>query len=66
VNVCSRLCALSTGLDIVISGPVLRDPGVAALLADPGEGLTARPEAAELRGIGEGPFEFWRVAGAAP
>jgi class 3 adenylate cyclase len=66
VNVCSRLCAFSTGLDIVISGPVLRDPGVAALLADPGEGLTARPEAAELRGIGDAPFEFWRVEGAAP
>jgi len=65
VNVASRLCALSTGADIVISGPILRDPGVAAILADPGEGLTASPEAAELRGIGESPFEFWRVASAA-
>lgn len=61
VNVCSRMCALSTGADIVISGPVLRDPGVAALLADPAEGLTARPESAELRGVGESPFPYWRV-----
>ncbi len=66
VNVCSRLCALSTGADIVVSGPILRDPGVAALLADPAEGLTARRDASELRGIGEFPFEYWRVAAAAP
>ncbi len=66
VNVCSRLCALSTGADIVVSGPVLRDPGVAALLADPAEGLTARRDASELRGIGGSPFEYWRVVAAAP
>jgi class 3 adenylate cyclase len=65
VNVASRLCALSTGADIVVSGPILGDPGVAAILADPGEGLTATPEAAELKGIGETPFEYWRLAGSA-
>ncbi|HXQ80675.1 MAG TPA: DUF5939 domain-containing protein [Opitutaceae bacterium] len=64
VNVCSRLCALSTGADIVISGPILRDPDVAALLADPGKGLTASPDSAALRGVGESPFEFWRVKGS--
>jgi len=38
---------------------------MAAILADPGEGLTATPEAAELKGIGETPFEYWRLAGSA-
>jgi len=61
VNVGSRLCALSTGADIVISGPIQRDPDVAALLADPGKRLTARPDAAALGGVGESAFEFWRV-----
>jgi class 3 adenylate cyclase len=64
VNVSSQLCALSTGADIVISTQVLRDPGVASLLADAGEGLTAKPDAAAPRGAGAPPFEFWRVTGA--
>jgi class 3 adenylate cyclase len=64
VNVCSRLCDLSTGADIVISTQVLRDPGVASLLADAGEGLTATPDSAALRAAGAPPFDFWRVTGA--
>ena len=65
VNVGSRLCALSTGADIVVSGPVMEDAGVAALVADPAQGLAASPEAAPLRGIGESAFGFWRVADSA-
>jgi class 3 adenylate cyclase len=63
VNVCARLCALSTGSDIVVSGRVLRDPEVAALIASPLAPLSARHDAAPLRGIGEAKFDFWRVTG---
>ena len=63
VNVGARLCALSTGADIVVSGPVLRDPEVSALLADAGRGLLARADASALRGIGSAPFDFWRITG---
>jgi adenylate cyclase len=62
VNVCSRLCSLSTGSDIVASRQVARDPEVAALLSERGSTLRARQDAATLRGIGDGPFEFWRLA----
>ena len=61
VNVAARLCALSTGADIVISGRVQRDPEVAVLLGGPVDPLTARPDAAPLRGFGEAKFDFWRV-----
>ncbi len=63
MNVGARLCALSTGADIVVSGPVLRDPEVSALLADAGRGLLARADASALRGIGSAPFDFWRITG---
>jgi class 3 adenylate cyclase len=63
VNVGARLCALSTGSDIVVSGAVLGDPGVAALVAGPGGSLSALHDAAALRGIGGDAFEFWRLAG---
>jgi class 3 adenylate cyclase len=62
VNVAARLCALSTGADIIVSGRVLRDPEVSAFLASPREALSARHEAAPLRGFGEAKFDFWRVA----
>jgi hypothetical protein len=45
----------------VLSGAVLRDPGVAALLEGAGGRVSARPDAAPLGGA---PFEFWRVTGA--
>jgi class 3 adenylate cyclase len=61
VNVAARLCALSTGADIVISGRVQRDAEVAALLSGPRPALRARHDAAPLRGIGEAKFDFWRV-----
>lgn len=61
VNVAARLCALSTGADIVISGRILRDPEVAALLGGPGAPLNARHDAAPLRGFGDAKFDFWRV-----
>ncbi len=62
VNVCARLCALSTGDDIVVTAQVLRDPEVAALLGYPAAGLSARRDAHALRGLGDAPYEFWRVA----
>lgn len=65
VNVCSRLCALSTGADIVVTAPVLRDGQVAACVADPSLHLGAEPDAAPLRGFGDAPFEFWRVSASA-
>jgi class 3 adenylate cyclase len=63
VNVGARLCALSTGSDIVVSGQVLNDPEVAALVAGPRAGLSARRDAAALRGFGGDTFEFYRLAG---
>jgi class 3 adenylate cyclase len=63
VNVGARLCALSTGSDIIVSGSVLRDPGVAALVGGAGPGLSAVHDAAALKGIGGDSFEFWRLAG---
>ncbi len=62
VNVASRLCGLSSGSDIVASASILRDPDVAALLSSPGSRLTARRDAAALRGLGDVAFEFWRLA----
>jgi class 3 adenylate cyclase len=61
VNVGARLCALSTGADIVVSPEVLRDPEVGALLAEPGAGLAARPDAATLRGAGDSAYAFFRI-----
>ncbi len=63
VNVGARLCALSTGADIIVSGSVLGDPGVSALVGGQGAPLSARRDAAALRGIGGDAFEFWRLAG---
>jgi class 3 adenylate cyclase len=63
VNVGARLCALSTGSDIIVSGSVLRDPGVAALVGGAGSALSAVHDAAALKGIGGDSFEFWRLAG---
>jgi len=64
VNVCQRLCAVSTGADIVISTQVLRDPGVSSMLADASEGLAATPDAETIRRAGDPPIEFWRVTRA--
>jgi adenylate cyclase len=61
VNVGARLCTLSTGEDIVVSGPIVRDPQVVALMASPRSSLSARHDAAPLRGVGEAKFDFWRV-----
>ncbi len=61
VNVCARLCGLSDGSDIVVSGGIRADPEVAAALAAEGGGFAERRDAAALKGLGGGPFEFWRV-----
>jgi class 3 adenylate cyclase len=61
VNVGARLCALSTGKDIVISGRVFRDPELAEMLAAPGGQIGARHDAAPLKGYGEANFDFWRI-----
>ena len=64
VNVCSRLCSLSTGTDIVVSGPVLQDTEVAGLMEAGASGLGAKRDASPLKGIGSEPFEFWRLTGS--
>jgi adenylate cyclase len=64
VNVCSRLCSLSTGADIVVSGPVLQDAEVTGLMETAASGLGAKRDAAPLKGIGSEPFEFWRLTGS--
>ncbi len=63
VNVGARLCALSTGKDIVVSGRVVRDPEIAAMLAAPDAQAGARHDAAPLKGYGEANFDFWRITG---
>jgi class 3 adenylate cyclase len=63
VNVGARLCALSTGSDIVVSAGIANDPGVVTLLGRPRSPASARHDAAELRGIGGDAFEFWRITG---
>ena len=65
VNIARRMCSLSTGADIVISGAILRDPSVAALLENSQEGIKAKPDAAAPLGAGGSPVELWRVTGAA-
>ncbi|HZZ20553.1 MAG TPA: DUF5939 domain-containing protein [Opitutaceae bacterium] len=62
VNVCSRLCSLSTGSDIVVSGPVLQDAEVAGLMESGGGAMGVRRDASALKGIGSEPFEFWRLS----
>ncbi|HEX8499464.1 MAG TPA: DUF5939 domain-containing protein [Pyrinomonadaceae bacterium] len=61
VNITARLEPLSTGEDCVITRDVRRDPEVAALLADPANGLTAEPSEARLKGFDDESFELWRV-----
>ena len=61
VNITARLVPLSTGADCVVTRDVRRDPEVAALLADPANGLDAEPDAAQLRGFDDERFELWRV-----
>jgi class 3 adenylate cyclase len=60
VNVCSRLCALSSGADIVASEALYGDPEVAALFA-PGGAYGASRDSAPLKGIPGGPVGFWRI-----
>jgi class 3 adenylate cyclase len=61
VNVASRLCALSTGSDIVVSRQVLDDGGVSALIGEAGPRMAVREDASALRGIDPAPFSFWRI-----
>ncbi len=62
VNICARLCALSTGQDIIITDAVREDPEVAALEAAAGGILTGVRDSAPLKGIGGAPFDFWRMS----
>jgi hypothetical protein len=48
-----------------VTGQVLADADVAATFVDPALGLAATRDASPLRGMGDAPFEFWRVAGPA-
>jgi class 3 adenylate cyclase len=62
VNIAARLEALSSGTDVVISTAVRHDPDVEALLAQAGEGLSAGPMEATLKGLDHERFALWRVA----
>jgi class 3 adenylate cyclase len=63
VNTTARLCALCTGVDLVLSNAVQQDLEVAAFLAaDPA--LASRQEQVRLKGFGETTFEIWRVTKA--
>jgi class 3 adenylate cyclase len=64
VNICSRLCSLSTGSDIVVSAPVLQDAEVAGIMESGAHGLGAKRDSSPLKGIGSEPFEFWRLTGS--
>jgi class 3 adenylate cyclase len=59
VNVGARLCALSTGSDIVISDDVRRDPAVDAAVSQ----LATKRDASTLRGLDGEEFQYWRVTG---
>jgi len=61
VNVAARLCALGTGDDLVLSGVVRHDPGVAAMIAEHALLLGADSEIAQLKGFGADQFEVWRL-----
>lgn len=61
VNAASRLVELSDGADVVVSAVVRSDPEVAALLADPAEGLAASMDETALKGFDAERFEIWRV-----
>ena len=61
VNAASRLVELSDGSEVVLSTVVRQDPEVAALLADPVNGLRATPDMTTLKGFDDERFEIWRV-----
>lgn len=63
VNVGSRLCSLSTGTDIVVSGQVLQDPGVTAILSSSPGAFSVTHDASPLKGIAGSPFPYSRIAG---
>lgn len=62
VNVGSRLCALSSGADIVVSGQVLGDPAVKELLSHYGSKFSVSRDSSTLKGIAGAPFNFWRIS----
>jgi class 3 adenylate cyclase len=59
VNLAARLQGKSLGGDIVLSGEILADPPVRALLA----GVAVTAETAQVKGFAE-PVAFWRVGPA--
>lgn len=66
VNAASRLVELSSGEDVVISATLRQDPGVSALLAEAGAGLTLTPDQVILKGFEGEPFAIWRLRLAGP
>ncbi len=61
VNLTARLCALSTGTDLVLSAATCADHEVAAHLADPATRFALAPEQAQLKGFGSEAFAVCRV-----
>lgn len=60
VNMAARLQSRSTGGDIVLSGEMMADPDVSALL----DGMDIRRESCVLKGLAE-PVSFYRIPAAA-
>jgi class 3 adenylate cyclase len=66
VNVAARLCALSTGHDLLLSEAVRHDPEVETLLSDPVARYRSSPEQARLRGMADEVFEVHRLQRTPP
>lgn len=62
VNAAARLVGLASGHDVVVSGPVLGDPGTADVLAERADAFRVDPLEAALKGFDEERLELWRVA----
>jgi class 3 adenylate cyclase len=61
VNITARLCALSTGADLILSNTARSDLEVAALLDAANAPTTVSPEKVMLKGFGNAAFDVWRV-----
>jgi len=61
VNIASRLEGLSSGTDVIISGPMRSDPDVNALLTDQDFSSKAEKFETSLRGFAGERFELWRI-----
>ncbi len=62
VNITARLCALSSGTDVILSSAVHADAEVASCLAASDTSRSASQELVKLKGFGDFGFEIWRLS----